>query len=430
MNSINVYDIATSSWYTQSTSGETPEMRVNPCAATAAAADGSSTNIYMFGGQNLIPYGNQTQYDDMWILTLPAFAWIKVDQADQSVPLGRSGATCNIWDAQMVMVGGYTGADTLTCESPGIYVYDMSNLQWVNQFTALSGSNSSDSTAPLDADGSNSDGYNNPLNQQPAQHYNATSAGGLQGSYGYEVPAAVISVIGGGKEGGATVTGPINTATAGPLATGKPIIYHISNGTSTSSNGTSSGTGSSGGGGGTNVGAIVAGTIAGVLFVVACYLAFCAYVYRRQLQLYKRHVDMAQAQARGEKTPGIHGLLSTNASNGKKTPSDPSYARGHGNNSWLTTSTSEGQSSHRRSDSATGSGKYNTSAAAAGPGGYATLRRSSENSDGADDDLLGGREPTFVGEYFLSWTIIASRALTDFACSRCDAKPKEIIKSY
>ena len=49
MNAINVYDIATSSWYIQSTSGETPKIRVNPCAVVAAAADGSSYNVYMFG---------------------------------------------------------------------------------------------------------------------------------------------------------------------------------------------------------------------------------------------------------------------------------------------------------------------------------------------------------------------------------------------
>lgn len=50
MNQVNVFDIATSSWYTQATSGEYPELRVNPCAVIAAAADGSSYNIYMFGG--------------------------------------------------------------------------------------------------------------------------------------------------------------------------------------------------------------------------------------------------------------------------------------------------------------------------------------------------------------------------------------------
>lgn len=395
MNTVNVYDIATSSWYTQATSGETPTTRVNPCAGTVAAPDGSSTNIYMFAGQNLIPYGNQTQFEDMWILSLPAFAWIKVDQTGQSVPPGRSGATCNVWDGQMVMVGGYTGAQTLTCETPGIYVYDMSNLQWVNQFTAISGSSSADTTAALAADGSNSDGSNNPLNQQPAQRFNDTSSGGLQGSYGYQVPDAVASVVGGGRTGGATVTGPINTATAGPFATGKPITYSVTNSTNTGS----SGGNGSGGNGGPNIGAIVAGTIAGVLFIVACYLAFCAYVYRRQLQLYKRHVNMSQAQARGEKVPAIPGLLSTNSSSGKKTPSDPSYMQGEGahNSPWLTTTRSSEGGSHRRSDS--GGASANAANTPVGPTGYSSLRRDSNASDGADEDLLGGREPTFVGEY-------------------------------
>lgn len=146
MNNIDVYDIANSTWYKQSTSGSTPEIRVNPCAVIAAAPDGSSYNIYMFGGQNLIPAGNQTQYNDMWILTLPSFTWIKVDQSGQSVPYGRSGHTCNVWDGQMVMVGGYTGDQSLSCDSPGIYVYDLSALEWVNQFTASGSSDSGTST--------------------------------------------------------------------------------------------------------------------------------------------------------------------------------------------------------------------------------------------------------------------------------------------
>ena len=54
MNAINVFDIATSAWYTQSTSGTPPIIRVNPCAVIAAAQDGSSYNIYMFGMQTAI----------------------------------------------------------------------------------------------------------------------------------------------------------------------------------------------------------------------------------------------------------------------------------------------------------------------------------------------------------------------------------------
>ena len=49
MNVIDVYDIATSTWYQQSTAGSTPRLRVNSCAVIAAAPDGSSYNIYMYG---------------------------------------------------------------------------------------------------------------------------------------------------------------------------------------------------------------------------------------------------------------------------------------------------------------------------------------------------------------------------------------------
>ena len=45
---------------------------------------------------------------------------------------------------------------------------------------------------------------------------------------------------------------------------------------------------------GKNVGAIVAGSVAGVLAILAAYLAFCSWLYRRQLNMYKNHVAMAQ----------------------------------------------------------------------------------------------------------------------------------------
>jgi hypothetical protein len=227
---------------------------------------------------------------------------------------------------------------------------------------------------------------NSSLNQQAAQKFTSDSAGGLQGSFGYLVPQAVIDVVGGGPEGSATLTTPVNTATAGPIATGRPITYDISNITQTSGNN------DSGGSGGPNVGAIVAGCVAGLLFIIACYLAFCAYVYRKQLQLYKRHVEMSQAQARGEKVPGIAGLLSSrDGASGKMTPSDSSYMRGDGVTPWLTR-TSDGASSHRRSESGGVSGNV----PAAAPGGYSSLRRNSDVTDG-EEDLLAGQEPTFVG---------------------------------
>ena len=279
MNVIDVYDIASSTWYRQSTSGAYPILRVNPCAVALSAADGSSTNIYMYGGQNLIPHGNQTQYSDMWILTIPSFTWIQVDTTGQSVPYGRTGHTCNVWNSQIVVVGGYTGpiSNGLGCDS-GFYVFNATSLQWQNNYNALSGGDKQ--------------------NQQVSQQKDVL---GLSGSYGYQVPVPVQSVIGGKGSGGATITAPAESATAGPLATGKPITYTItdSSGAIVTETGTASATGSgaSNGKGGPNIGAIVAGVVAGCFAVLAAYLGFCAYVYRRQLALYKRHVAMTQRAA-------------------------------------------------------------------------------------------------------------------------------------
>ena len=363
MNIIDVYDIANSQWYQQFTSGSYPEKRVNPCSVAASAPDGSSTNVYMFGGQNLVPNDptNQTQYNDMWILSIPSFNWIQVDQSGQSVPAGRSGHTCEIWDGQMIVVGGYLGKD-ISCESPGTFVFDLTQLKWQNQFTALSGGD--------------------PENQQSSQ---SDDPDALSGSYGYQVPAPVQSVIGGASIGGATKTAPSLTATGGPLATGAPVIYTVtgSNGaavTETAPPGTVVVNGSSGSSG-PNIAAIVAGTIAGVLFIIACYLGFCTWVYRRQLQLYKNHVSAAQRAAAApptEKT-GFLGASLTRSSE------DPSSRR--------STDISSGPSSQRPG------GRFNGGAAvppvpslpSSGP------QRADSNANSSTEDLMMAQEPTFVG---------------------------------
>lgn len=274
----------------------------------------------------------------------------------------------------MVMVGGYVG-DQLSCESPGIYVFDLSNLQWVQQFTALS-NNAGDASQ-------------NPLNQQPNQKISGSSPGGLEGSYGYQVPDAVISVIGGDKSGGAKITTPIVTATAGPMATGSPITYTVtgSNGaviTETAVPGSNGGSTASSGASGTNIAAIVVGVVCGLLFLLICYLLFCLFLYRKQLALYKRHVEMTQRQARGEKPPVIPGLWTTDSG---KTSHENGGPAGLG----VAGESSSKAGSHGASHS--GSGGQTSSTVAAG--GYQSVRRGSDQS--STEDLLQGREPTFVG---------------------------------
>lgn len=66
---LDVYDIKNGVWYRQNTTGEPPSVRVNQCAVIANAPDASSFNIYIYGGQNLVPYVRQTCLgSESWII--------------------------------------------------------------------------------------------------------------------------------------------------------------------------------------------------------------------------------------------------------------------------------------------------------------------------------------------------------------------------
>jgi hypothetical protein len=328
---------------------------------------GSSYNIYMYGGQNLVPQGDQTQKDDMWILSVPSFTWIEVDQQNQ-VPYARAGHSCHVWDGQMIVVGGYIDPN-LSCESPGIYVFNMTSLGWSDQFTALTGDKAKQ------VYNGQQDSTGNPLAQQANQRGFGASAG-LEGSYGYAVPKAVQEVVGGEATGGATLTAPVQTATAGPLATGKPQTYTVTGPNGAIITEVGSGGGSYRGDSGPNIAAIVAGVVAGVFFVVACYFAFCAWIYRKQVQVWKNHAAMVQNRANAEK----QGTFTS--SSGKNSSERPP----------VTLASSHGAAAGSFDIARGVSADHNT--AYGGPvGGWS--RRNSEGS--VHEDLLAGQEPSFWG---------------------------------
>jgi hypothetical protein len=328
----------------------------------------------MYGGQNLIPYGNQTQYADMWILSVPSFTWIPINTSQQSTPYARAGHTCDVWDGQMIVIGGYIDP-AISCESPGIYVFDLSKLQWVNAFTALS-------------DGS----PKNPFSQQASQEGTGTNAG-LHGSFGYAVPPAVYSVIGGAATGGATITAPMAQATAGPLATGHAITYTVTDangGTITETAAVVPGAG----GGRANVGAAAAGAVAGVLALLAGYLAFCAVLYRKQLRLYQeRHAAMLAAARESGASPA--GAPESAAAAAKK-----KRASAWGNRAgWVTAGAfaaagKEGAATDPGSRWSDGTACTGAGMRPASGGNAEGLTGSAANSS---EDLLGGFEPSYWG---------------------------------
>ncbi|KAL2793419.1 hypothetical protein BJX66DRAFT_338881 [Aspergillus keveii] len=75
MQTVSVYDIATDEWYNQNTTGDIPPPLTQFCSVYASAPDGSSHNIYIYGG-----YSGGTPdaeaSDNVYVLSLPSFEWI------------------------------------------------------------------------------------------------------------------------------------------------------------------------------------------------------------------------------------------------------------------------------------------------------------------------------------------------------------------
>lgn len=384
LKQLDVYDIANSEWFHQKTTGDIPSVRVNPCAVVAGAKDGSSFQVYMFGGQNLVPQGEQIQYDDMYILSIPAFTWIKVKQPEENRASGRAGHTCTMRDGQIIIVGGYIGNGD-ECDTPGIHVFDATTLKWKDKFEA----------GDHDNDFSSEDSVRG-------------------GSFGYKVPTVVQEAIGGNEEGGAEASTPSESPTGGPFKTGKAPVVTITNAGATATvtqpagtTGAPSEDNSNGGNGGDdsssgssdsddpNPGLIAAGVIAGVTGALALYLGFCAWLYRRQVTAYQQHLAITN---RYGTSPGPAGMGLFGSRRGRGRTRDPSE---HSSFGWVGSGSeprwlSEPKfvsSEDASPGTASGSGVGGGSGGGGGKNSEETRPRTS--GSGSGDELLEGQEPSF-----------------------------------
>lgn len=195
-DTIDVYDIASyhsdamsnGTWYQQRASGEIPPPRIDTCTVVASAPDNSSHNIYIYGGWD--PTGNQNKwYDDIYVLSLPSFTWIKMYEAESP----RYGHTCHLVGRQLLTVGGHNirRNQTNMCdwETQSIAVLDLPSMTWGSVFNATKGA--------------------------------------------YELSTALVDKLGGTYQGGATIKQPVGEWSSPELETimRSTRIYSDMNGT-------------------------------------------------------------------------------------------------------------------------------------------------------------------------------------------------------
>jgi hypothetical protein len=94
MEIIRVFDIATTTWYTQRASGDIPPVRRRFCAGATWPDDRTSFNIYAYGGLSAGTDGSA--FDDLYILSLPSFQYLKWWPTKPRTGRPRHSMTCNV----------------------------------------------------------------------------------------------------------------------------------------------------------------------------------------------------------------------------------------------------------------------------------------------------------------------------------------------
>ncbi|KAK6518330.1 hypothetical protein TWF506_005489 [Arthrobotrys conoides] len=146
MSDIALFDIETDTWFVQQATPhakEFPAGRTDHCIVVKNAPDNSSANIYMYGGITYDENRTPRYLDDVWILTLPSFQWIKIFEGESP----RYGHTCHVAPKgrQMITIGGLGGYYTANfndsqCdwEAKSVALYDLTTLQWSSTYLAHS----------------------------------------------------------------------------------------------------------------------------------------------------------------------------------------------------------------------------------------------------------------------------------------------------
>ncbi|KAJ5882785.1 uncharacterized protein N7473_011047 [Penicillium subrubescens] len=134
MREIALYDIAQDRWYLQNTTGDVPPNgHASFCSTLASSSDGSSHNIYIYGG-----YSGQNStsapYDDVYILSLPSFVWIKAYNGTSRH--GRSGHQCfGVLPSHMLVVGGLYKDPSFCLEGGILQTFSLNDLEFQTTYS-------------------------------------------------------------------------------------------------------------------------------------------------------------------------------------------------------------------------------------------------------------------------------------------------------
>ncbi|KAH8178612.1 kelch motif domain-containing protein [Sarocladium implicatum] len=135
-SNITFYDIEEDKWMWQLATGEPPmEGRWQHCMVGVSSPSGTY-ELFVFGGYN----ADKDALNDIWVLTIPGFHWIKVGTAKTP----RAYQACVVaGQRQMIVYGGIAGSanwawpwDDKDPWTNGLGIFDLTELEWSDEYRA------------------------------------------------------------------------------------------------------------------------------------------------------------------------------------------------------------------------------------------------------------------------------------------------------
>ncbi|KAI9760361.1 MAG: hypothetical protein M1840_002554 [Geoglossum simile] len=138
LSNVTVYDIHNQMWYYQTATGDVPPPREQFCMVSALGTDNSTYEIFLYGGISTSAQGKvaDPEYAQVYILSLPAFTWIRAPNSTVQRLFGHS---CQvIGRRQMIVIGGSNpqSGEARNIWPNGLGVFDMTSLQWTSGYDA------------------------------------------------------------------------------------------------------------------------------------------------------------------------------------------------------------------------------------------------------------------------------------------------------
>ncbi|KAK5953338.1 hypothetical protein OHC33_005906 [Knufia fluminis] len=145
MTELAIYDIDADTWQVQQTreTTEKPTQLASFCTAVVPSQDGSAHQIFVYGGYD----GTYTSVDpnvrgDVWVLSVPAFQWTKVETTGRDNTHARQGSVCfSPNPTTMITVGGSGQLGASLTSDTIIDVLDLNTLAWTGKYNASSDAN-------------------------------------------------------------------------------------------------------------------------------------------------------------------------------------------------------------------------------------------------------------------------------------------------